>query len=229
MKKVLSCIVAALILLTAAAFAEQTITVNGGGVVNVAADVAYVRLGVYLNDADVTTAMRQVNERINAICEALTKKGIDSDCITTDYLYISPLYDYSDDSNGVITGYSVNNALLIEISDVDSVGDIIDVAFDAGANNFDSVNFSLKDKSEAQDKALKLATENAARKAEVLASASGKQLGDVINIEESDDSYYSTDNFSESAVASDTATTVRASQASVSAQVSITYVLEDIS
>ena len=229
MKRILSLVVAVMMILTANALAENTITVSGGGVVNVPADVAYVHLGVILTDADVTTAMQQVNERINAICDALEENGIDSDCISTDYLYITPQYDYSEDSNGAITGYSVNNTLMIEISDVDSVGDIIDIAFDAGANNFDSISFSRKDKSEARDEALKLAVSDAERKAEVLATASGKQLGAVISIEESDNSYYSTDNFAESSVAADTSTTVRASQTSVSAQVNITYALEDIS
>ncbi len=228
MKRMICLALALVMLLTSAALAENTITVSGGAVVNVAADVAYVRLGVYLNDADVTTAMQLANERIDAICAVLSENGIDEKCISTDYLYISPMYDYSDDGNGEITGYSVNNGLLIEISDVDSVGNIIDVAFAAGANNFDSVTFSLKNKSEARDEALRLAVEEAAHKAEVLAEASGKQLGNVISISESDDTYYSTDSYAESAVSTDKATTVRASQASVSAQVSICYELEDI-
>ena len=117
--------------------------------------------------------------------------------------------------------------------DIDSIGKYIDAAFAAGANTFDSINFSVKDDSEAQKKALELAVADAQGKAEIVAAASGKALGDILTISQGSDSDYAYYNstagtgmlYKEASEMDGAATTVRAAQIKVSAQVQISYEL----
>ncbi len=229
MKKLLAIILTVLMTLSAGALAEGAITVSGGGQVNLAADMAYVTLGISISDSDVSTVMQQANTSIDSICAALVESGLPKDCISTDYLYISPQYDYSGDNSNEIIGYNVNSGLKLTIDDVDAVGSYIDVAFAAGANSFDSITFAVKDNSEARDEALRLAVADAEKKANVLAEAAGMKLGDIVSIEENNsDSYYNTEGFAAKDIADAGAgTSVYPSKVNVSVQVQVCYALED--
>ena len=229
MKKLLAIILTVLMTLSAGALAEGAITVSGGGQVNLAADMAYVTLGISISDSDVSTVMQQANTSIDSICAALVESGLPKDCISTDYLYISPQYDYSGDNSNEIIGYNVNSGLKLTIYDVDAVGSYIDVAFAAGANSFDSITFAVKDNSEARDEALRLAVADAEKKANVLAEAAGMKLGDIVSIEENNsDSYYNTEGFAAKDIAdADAGTSVYPSKVNVSVQVQVCYALED--
>lgn len=229
MKKLLAIILTVLMTLSAGALAEGAITVSGGGQVNLAADMAYVTLGISISDSDVSTVMQQANTSIDSICAALVESGLPKDCISTDYLYISPQYDYSGDNSNEIIGYSVNSGLKLTIYDVDAVGGYIDVAFAAGANSFDSITFAVKDNSEARDEALRLAVADAEKKANVLAEAAGMKLGDIVTIEENNsDSYYNTEGFAAKDIADAGAgTSVYPSKVNVAVQVQVCYALED--
>ena len=229
MKKLLAIILTVLMTLSAGALAEGAITVSGGGQVNLAADMAYVTLGISISDSDVSTVMQQANTSIDSICAALVESGLPKDCISTDYLYISPQYDYSGDNSNEIIGYNVNSGLKLTIDDVDAVGSYIDVAFAAGANSFDSITFAVKDNSEARDEALRLAVADAEKKANVLAEAAGMKLGDIVSIEENNsDSYYNTEGFAAKDIADAGAgTSVYPSKVNVLVQVQVCYALED--
>lgn len=229
MKKLLAIILTVLMTLSAGALAEGAITVSGGGQVNLAADMAYVTLGISISDSDVSTVMQQANTSIDSICAALVESGLPKDCISTDYLYISPQYDYSGDNSNEIIGYNVSSGLKLTIDDVDAVGSYIDVAFAAGANSFDSITFAVKDNSEARDEALRLAVADAEKKANVLAEAAGMKLGDIVSIEENNsDSYYNTEGFAAKDIADAGAgTSVYPSKVNVSVQVQVCYALED--
>ena len=229
MKKLLAIILTVLMTLSAGALAEGAITVSGGGQVNLAADMAYVTLGISISDSDVSTVMQQANTSIDSICAALVESGLPKVCISTDYLYISPQYDYSGDNSNEIIGYNVNSGLKLTIDDVDAVGSYIDVAFAAGANSFDSITFAVKDNSEARDEALRLAVADAEKKANVLAEAAGMKLGDIVSIEENNsDSYYNTEGFAAKDIADAGAgTSVYPSKVNVLVQVQVCYALED--
>ena len=86
----------------------------------------------------------------------------------------------------VITGYEVNNQLVVRLRDLDAVGDVIDEITDAGGDltRFQGISFSLEDQGPLQDKALTAAIEDAQAKAAHVAEKSGVTLGDLIRISE---------------------------------------------
>lgn len=231
MKRFFSIMLAALMLCCTAYADESRLSVSGSGTVYMEADQVSANLGVMLSGKDLAEVQAEVNETVTRVCEALEAAGLDEKNISTNHIYVSPRYDYSSmDGEQELVGYTVNNSLSILTTDTDAIGGYIDIAFEAGANSFDSISFSVQDDSEAQDKALELAVQEAFRKAEVIAAASGKSLEGVLEINEG----YNNASYNNSSAASykmwaveeaagGADTTVRAAQVSVSATVQIIF------
>ena len=173
MKKMIALVATLVMVLTCTlAVAETKIVVNGTGEVRVSADTAVISLGVNARDKDVLKAQQKVNETIAAIRAALIEKGVKEENINTDFINIYPLYDYSSDQEQ-LAAYNASSTLAIKVTDMESVGTLIDVAFAAGANTLNGISFSASDTEEAETEAMKKAVADAKNKAEILAEASG--------------------------------------------------------
>ncbi len=226
MKKIVSLFLAMLVitLVPAFAFADSEIKVIGTGEVLVPADTAVVSLGVSAVDKDVRTAQKMANEAIAAIRSALIEGGIAEVDINTDYINIYAMYDYSAGSEQ-ITGYNANSTLAIRMKNIDRVGEVIDLAFEAGANTLNGINFSATDTTEAKEKAMRLAVADAQAKADVLADAAGLQIRGIEDITEQNTYSYdkgAMNNF-DVAEASAAGTVVQAAKLTVSSSVVITF------
>lgn len=226
MKKLLVVLMISALLLTAA-FAEGKICASGSATVYAPADYASVSLGIYYAGKDVGELQQRANAAISAVCEALEAQGVPASDISTGYFYINPEYEYKDDGRE-LSGYTINYSLTVVTQELDRVGAFIDAAFAAGANNFDSVNFSLRNDRAARDEALKQAIADAQAKAGLMAEAAGCELGELVELRESSSGGYYTSEFSvndalgkaETAAAG---TTIHAAQVAVSAGVDIVY------
>ena len=230
MKKIILFVLMIALLLSGMAFAA-TMDVSGTGTVMVEADIVKISLGVSLIGKDLAETQQQMNQTVENVCKALMAQGVVEKDISTNYFYISPQYDYNAvRGDEKLAGYSVNNSLSIVTESIDTVGALIDAAFAAGANSFDSIEFSAKDDTDAQNRALELAVQNAMGKAKVIAAASGKQLGEIVFIDAANAAYSYSNAGSmteEYAKAADTATgtTVRAAKLAVTANIKISYEL----
>ena len=235
MKKLIAIFVALVMLLfSVAALAETKITVNGTGEVRVSADTAIISLGVNARDKDVLKAQQRVNETIAAIRTALIEQGVKEENIYTDFINIYPLYDYSNDQEQ-LAAYNASSTLAIKVTDMESVGSLIDVCFAAGANTLNGISFSASDTEEAKTEAMKKAVTDAKKKAEILAEASGLKIigieiiseGGVYSYQNNVGNVYAkgVDDIVEEAEA-DAGTVVQSAKLIVSASVSITFEAE---
>ena len=236
MKKLIAIFVAlVMVLFSVAALAETKITVNGTGEVRVSADTAIISLGVNARDKDVLKAQQRVNETIAAIRTALIEQGVKEENINTDFINIYPLYDYSNDQEQ-LAAYNASSTLAIKVTDMESVGSLIDVCFAAGANTLNGISFSASDTEEAKTEAMKKAVTDAKKKAEILAEASGLKItgieiiseGGVYSYQNNVGNVYSrTTGMEEPAeVEEDSGTVVQSAKLIVSASVSITFEAE---
>lgn len=236
MKKLIAIFVAlVMVLFSVAALAETKITVNGTGEVRVSADTAIISLGVNARDKDVLKAQQRVNETIAAIRTALIEQGVKEENINTDFINIYPLYDYSNDQEQ-LAAYNASSTLAIKVTDMESVGTLIDVCFAAGANTLNGISFSASDTEEAKTEAMKKAVTDAKKKAEILAEASGLKItgieiiseGGVYSYQNNVGNVYSrTTGMEEPAeVEEDSGTVVQSAKLIVSASVSITFEAE---
>lgn len=229
LKRICTLILAAM-LLSVSALAESVLNVNGSGTVMVEADTASISLGVSMMGEDLAELQQQVNQTVENICARLEASDVPKNSISTNNLYINPRYDYSRGAETFV-GYSISHNLTIVTESIDQVGMLIDLAFEAGANSFDSISFSVKDETQARNAALELAVQNALDKAEVIAKAAGKTIEGIVSIDESGNTY----DYYDGAVAPAEAyginqdkvgTSVRASQIAVKANVKITFAIQ---
>ena len=232
MRKLTAIILALVLALSlSAALADSTISVSGSGEVQIPADVAVVSLGVNARNAEAPRAQAEANEIIARIREALTGAGFAEDDINTGYVNLYGIYDYSSyGGSEKITGYNATSSLAVRVTDMSRVGEVIDLAFGAGANMLDGVSFSVKDDTAARAEALKMAVEDAKSKAAVLAEAAGFTDLKIENIQENGVYAYDSgaNNFSakavgEEAYAGDAATVIHAAKISVNANIVITF------
>ena len=105
------------------------------------------------------------------------------ECINTDYLNIYAIYDYSSDEEE-LAAYNANSTLAIKVTDISTVGTLIDAAFAAGANTLNGISFSASDTEEANAESMKKAVADAKAKAEILAEASGLKITGIETIAE---------------------------------------------
>ena len=177
-------------------------------------------------------AQRSVNDRIAAIRKALINKGVAEDCINTDYMSIYAVYDYDDDQER-LEAYNASSTLAIKVTDMDSVGALIDAAFAAGANTLDGISFSASNTDEARAESLQKAVADAQAKAEILAEATGLKITGIDTISEG--SVYSYDNtvgnfamkgMEAAEMETDAGTVVQAAKLIVSASVTINFETE---
>ena len=232
MKKILALLAAAVLLAACStAAAETRIAVNGTGETRISADTAVISLGVSARDRDVLKAQQTVNENIAGIRQALLSNGVAEENINTDYMSIYAIYDYNEDVEKV-QAYNASTTLAVKVTDMDSVGRLIDEAFAAGANTLNGISFSSSDTDEARDESLKAAVGEARAKAEVLAEASGLKITGIETISEGNVYSYdnSVSNFSakrmEGTADTGYGTMVQAAKLIVSVTVSITFTAE---
>jgi uncharacterized protein YggE len=165
--------------------AAATITVTGSGEVSVAPDQAILVLGVQIEAVDAGTALTQDSEQMQAVIDALVKAGIPEKDIQTELFSLQP--SYSQPQKGSVqevVGFTATHLVSVLVSDISTVGAIVDAASQAGANRFDSIQFGVSNPTQQLSQARSAAWDDARQKAEQLASLAGASLGEVVSISE---------------------------------------------
>jgi len=158
------------------------IDVTGSGKVYAAPDQATVQLGVTSQATSAAEALKDNSAKTATVLTGIKNIGVDAKDIQTSDFSIFPTYA----SNGTtITGYQVNNTVVVVIRDLANAGPILDQVVQAGANNISGLSFDIADPSKLQAEARTKAIAAARAKAEAMASAAGVSLGDIITISES--------------------------------------------
>jgi uncharacterized protein YggE len=155
-----------------AAADEDTVTVSGVGTAAAVPNEAQMSFGVESRAptakgavAANADAMRKV---INALRQARARE------IATRWVSVYPV---SRDDGGV-DGYSASNSVSA-VSDVGDAASLIDAAVEAGANSISGPGLSSSNAEELYRQALGKAIAEARERAQVLAKAAGRSLGEI--------------------------------------------------
>ena len=158
----------------------KTINVSGVGTVTASPDRAHVSFAVWTEATTATDALTSNSNKMNKVIKALTDAGIPMDQIKTTSYSVEPVIQYPEKSAEPpkIVGYIARNEVQVTLTDVTSVGRIIDTAVVGGANVVSSVYFTLSESKEAEfrNEAIKEAVKDADSKAKTIASSLGVQL-----------------------------------------------------
>jgi uncharacterized protein len=164
----------------------QIIQTYGEAEVKAEPDLARIGIAVETRGSEAEAAVEENARLANAVIEALKDFGLAEEEIKTGsynlYSY-REWYDERPEGEQVIT-YQVTNEIVVTTTRLVEVGEIIDLAVKAGANNINYINFELKNPQELQLQALKLATEQASEKAKAIAESSGEKISGLYRIRE---------------------------------------------
>jgi uncharacterized protein YggE len=164
--------------------AEHTISVAGSGKVTLVPDMATVDLGVVVQKPTAKAARQAGAQQMTGVVAALKKLGIDDKDIATSTVSLSPVYDWSNNTQR-ITGYQLQNTVSVTVRDLDKLGDVLDDTITAGATTVNGITFDVKDRNAAEKLAREGAMKDAKAKADTLASSAGVRITGVQTISES--------------------------------------------
>lgn len=177
---------------------NNTVSVSGYADTNVANQVASFSAGVSATHDKKETAVKEVNDKIASLTNAVKLFGIPAEDIKTEsinvYQQLESYYDYNSDGTSTQKSrpgqWNVSNSISIKLRDVEKATKLIDLLTNSGATNVYGPNFSVVDVSEAENELIGLAIENAKIKAAEIASKSGRRLGKIISISENSSGSY---------------------------------------
>jgi len=160
------------------------ISVRGDAEAEVAPDLAKLAFSVTAEGKDASEAARRNAEVASRVLEALQRElGKHGTAETAGYR-VEPQYRYQRDSAPVLLGYRATHRIAVETGVLDAVGNLIDSAMEAGAPQVDSLQFALRDETEARAALLATAAKRARTKASAIADALGVRIVRVHRVSE---------------------------------------------
>jgi len=166
--------------------ATKTLQVTGQSTVSAAPDQALLQLGVKTQATSATEATNENAALMSKVYAVLNGLGISNVSIATVSYSLDPVYENNPDQTTSmnVTGYVAVNEIQVTITDLNSVGKILDAAVMAGANVVDGITFTLSSNALAtlQKQATQLAILDADNQAKSIASTLGVTLIGPISI-----------------------------------------------
>lgn len=174
--------------------AKNTITVSETGEIYAKPDLALVAFSVITEAKTVGEAMSENTEKMNSIIGAMKDEGIEEKDLKTTSFTIYPRYEWwkveteiypYPPGKRVLVGYEVQQSLQVKIREMAKIGDIIQGATDAGANQVGDLQFTIDKEDELKKQARGQAIDKAKTKAEELAQQLGVNLVRITHFSES--------------------------------------------
>jgi len=173
---------------------RNTITVSDTGEIYAKPDLALTTFSVVTEAKTVGEAMSENTKKMNAVINFVKGEGVEDKDVKTTNFNINPRYEYQKveteiypypPGKRVLVGYEITQSLEVKIRDMVKIGDIIQGATEAGANQVGDLQFTIDKKDELKAQARAEAITKAKNKAEALASQLGVHLIRITNFSES--------------------------------------------
>jgi uncharacterized protein YggE len=174
--------------------AKNTITVSDKGEIYAKPDLALANFSVISEAKQVAEAMSENTKKMNAVIDFIKGKGVEEKDLKTVRFNLYPRYEWLEkeaclppcpQGKRVLVGYEVEQTLEVKIRDLSKIGEIIEGATEAGANQVGDLQFTIDKQDELKKQARELAIEKAKNKAKELASQLGVKLVRITNFTES--------------------------------------------
>lgn len=164
---------------------KRTISLAATGLVKATPDMASITTGVTTEGQTAQAALSKNTAAMTGVIDTLKEAGIEAKDIQTSDFNVSPVYEQRKNGQAAfITGYRVSNKVHITVRDTKRLGEVLDKAVKAGANQIGSIGFGIAAPEKLKDEARKLAMRNAIDNAKLYADAAGVELGPVVSIAE---------------------------------------------
>jgi len=173
---------------------KNTISVSDTGEIYATPDLALTTFSVVNEAKTVSEAMAENTEKMNAVIDFVKDQGVEGKDLKTTGFNIYPRYEwqkqvglppYPPEGRRVLVGYEVRQSLEVKIRDMGKIGNIIEGATAAGANQVGNLQFTIDKEDELKAEARKQAIDKAKAKAKELASQLEVNLVRITNFTES--------------------------------------------
>jgi uncharacterized protein YggE len=145
--------------------------------------MATIYVGVHTETPSAAESVAQNNVQTQKLIDALKAAGVDAKDIQTMNFSIWQNLQYGPDGQPTSTKYAVDNTVYLTVRNLAKLGELLDAAVRAGANNINSIQFDVADKTKAMSDARAEAVKNAKVQATELATAAGVTLGSIQSIQ----------------------------------------------
>lgn len=208
----------------------DTLSVSGNGEDEFEPDEAVIRLTIESQAETADNAQNENAGRSDRVIAALKSAGIASGDLETARYTVDPIYTWDRNlEKNLFSGYRARHTLRVTVNNVDKTGTYLDVAVSNGADEIDSVDFTLSDSAllKAKEKVLEMAANSAQDKAKALAKATSVDLVGIRAITESGVNFvpYAAPRYDMALAEAEfgSAPPIQSEKVSVSANVQITY------
>ena len=157
---------------------------SGEHVARVAPDVAWIDVVAETRAKTPREAQALNAAAMTAVQQKLGSAGVPAGALRTRGLDLRPEFDYANGKQ-TLREYVAINTLELRIEPLDRVGELIDLAVNAGAARVDGFRVDVKRRAELEREALRHAVEDARRRAEAMVAGAGRTLGPVLRMEAS--------------------------------------------
>jgi uncharacterized protein YggE len=164
----------------------NVVVTTGEAVVQRAPDRAFVTVASEARAKTSREAQRLNAEVMAAVQQRFAQAGIAKDAIRTLGVDLQQEFDFPQ-GRRVPREYVARNTIEVRIDDLAHVGDVLDLAVQAGATSTSNVRFDLRDRSAAEREALRLAVADARARAEAAVAGAGRALDRIVKVEDARD------------------------------------------
>lgn len=162
----------------------RTIAVQGRGASSGAPDQATIEIGITTPAKTAREAQRENARVAKSVQDHLLALGIKQDKLHTARYIFHPVYSNEKNKENEITGYQVNNTVVVTVDDLSLLGAVIDSSIHNGANTIDSIHFTKKNNQSVKQEALQAAAKDAKEKARVIAEALNQRVVGIVRVNE---------------------------------------------
>ena len=165
----------------------RTITVKGTGQAFAKPDTIVISIPLYSRDEDYAVAMEMASASMEDITNTLLDVGFEKEDIkTTNFCIQTDCKTSKNQDNNYqseIREYTVKQFIEVQFAlDIKVLSAILAAISECKVHPTLSVSFIVKDISIVKEEALRSATENARKKAEIICDAAGVKLGNLLSV-----------------------------------------------
>ena len=158
----------------------RVLTVAGDGVAVAAPDRAVLQFAVMSQEKEAADALRANEEAALRVLTAVRRFGIADRQINLLGLQLRP--DYRD--RGQPEGYAAYRTVRVVLDDLRAVPDLVATVVAEGVNQFEQLEYIVREYDPLEDRALEAAIARARERAQIAADAAGVTLGAVRQVQE---------------------------------------------
>ena len=157
----------------------NSVTAGADGKYEAAPDTAVIQFNIAAQENTSQSAYDRASKAAEQVRQLMRNNGIDPASAHIGGYSISPVFDYKSPKRKLI-GYTVNTGVTLKLKDFSKIGPIVQQLTDLDLTDSQSISYTLDNMEAAKAKAVADAYHKARATAEVIASASNRSLGDLL-------------------------------------------------